>query len=64
MMEMMTISYRCKFVTVDKVEHFPVESSICPQIEIFPVPVVSLIILGQSLTLDQFTCEYQVKSFL
>ena len=43
-------------------EHFSVEGNINSIVQIFPVPVVSLIILGQSLTLDKFTWNTLTRS--
>ena len=38
-------------------EHFPVESGINSKIKIFPMPVVTLVVLRQSLSFYQFSWE-------
>ena len=43
------------FVTVVNVKQFPIEGDVYAYIEIFPVPAVTKIILGQALSFDKFT---------
>ena len=43
------------FVTVVNVKQFPVKGNVYAYVEIFPVPTVTKIILGESLAFDQFT---------
>lgn len=55
-------TYFCKFVTVYNVENLSIEGGIVPIVQIFPVPVVSLVILWKSLSLDEFS--YSNKNIL
>lgn len=59
-----TSSYFCKFVTVYDVENLSIEGGIVPIVQIFPVPVVSLVILWKSLSLDQFSYSHKNILFL
>jgi len=43
-----------EFISVSDVEILSVESDVHSQVDIFPVPVVALIVFGQSLSFDQF----------
>ena len=50
-----TYTYSCPLITVVDIEYFPVESDVNAQIEVFPMPTISHVILGQSLSLDEFS---------
>lgn len=50
----MHTTYFCELITVDNVEHLSIEGDIVSIVDIFPVPVISLVILWESLSLDEF----------
>jgi hypothetical protein len=47
--------YLCKFVTIYDVENLAVEGGIGAIVNVFPVPVISLVILGESLSFDELS---------
>ena len=46
-------SYSGPFVTVEDVEYLAVKCDICSVVQISPVPVITNIVLWESLSLDQ-----------
>lgn len=49
-------TYSGEFVAVDDVEDLAIEGDVHPKVNVLPVPVVTLVVLGQPLPLDQLAC--------
>ena len=48
--------YTSELVAADDSEDFAVEGDVDAVVDVLPVPVVSPVVLGQPLPLDQFSC--------